>query len=272
MRGPSHSGADLWFTKDQVTKSGHGAVADRIRAQARMLRDFPQLLEGVRVPESTLIDDGIEARLVMERITGPGLAIACPRWREHVARLIAFIDAELHLAHDEDVTGVVQRKLEETELAIIKAHGEIPEVRRAVMALEKVVSKGVTLPIGHHHGDLTLCNVLCDCASGLGHIALIDLSEVFVESPALDVAKVRQDTRSRWVRLFVRDVDPDILEAIDGVVRLYAFTQKGEPWTEHLALLETLQILRVVPYAAPGRVVEWALSQLRREPWKGRSS
>ena len=56
-------------------------------------------------------------------------------------------------------------------------------------------------PIGVCHGDLTFSNLLFQ----EGRIFLIDFLDSFVESPLMDLVKLRQDTRYLWSHLLCRE-------------------------------------------------------------------
>ena len=52
----------------------------------------------------------------------------------------------------------------------------------------------IILPIGICHGDLTLSNILC----GQNQLIFIDWLDSFIDTPLIDIAKLRQDTRFYW--------------------------------------------------------------------------
>lgn len=56
-------------------------------------------------------------------------------------------------------------------------------------------------PIGVCHGDLTFSNLLFQ----EGRIFLIDFLDSFIESPLMDLVKLRQDTRYLWSHLLCRE-------------------------------------------------------------------
>ena len=52
------------------------------------------------------------------------------------------------------------------------------------------------IPIGICHGDLTFSNILVD--NNRMQLYLIDFLDSFIESPLLDIVKIRQDTKYLW--------------------------------------------------------------------------
>jgi hypothetical protein len=59
-----------------------------------------------------------------------------------------------------------------------------------VQALED----GIEIPVGVCHGDLTLSNILIQD----GNFILIDFLDSFIETPLMDIVKIRQDTAHLW--------------------------------------------------------------------------
>lgn len=52
------------------------------------------------------------------------------------------------------------------------------------------------IPVGYCHGDLTFSNILIDTNNN--DLYLIDFLNSFIESPLLDIIKIRQDTKYYW--------------------------------------------------------------------------
>jgi len=49
------------------------------------------------------------------------------------------------------------------------------------------------IPIGKCHGDLTLSNILYN-----GKFIIIDFLDSFIETPIMDIVKIKQDTKYGW--------------------------------------------------------------------------
>jgi hypothetical protein len=107
------------------------------------------------------------------------------------------------------------------------------------------------LPLGLCHGDFTLSNTLYFA----GNIYMIDFLDSFLESPLLDIVKLRQDTKFYWSLLVDTEILPYQRNKIIQVLRY--FDQKlvqafGEnpfyaAWYDYL---EKLNLLRILPYLA----------------------
>ena len=261
MRGPSHSGAAIWFGDRSVIKSATGETAARLAQQAKKMRSWerPPLVTRVRVP-------GVELRsatsttveLEIERVHGAGLMLACPMWEQHLDVLIEYVAATLRAATPSDVHEAVSHKAAVTIAQSEALHGTSDALRRAASLLRDCPRS--PLPTGVCHGDLTLCNVLCDCETAPGAIALIDMINPFIDSPVLDVVKMRQDTAHRWVRLFNPEVSGERLRACDTRIK-QAFGYRGW-WNDCYVPLTVLNFVRLLPYTARGRVADWVIAEL----------
>lgn len=103
---------------------------------------------------------------------------------------------------------------------------------------------------GKSHGDMTLSNMIFS-----NDIYLIDFLDSYIESPTMDLVKLRQDTHLFWslemseltydknkVRIGLNYID-------DWLVNNYDFTNYN--------LLQKLNLLRILPYAKTDRVKEF---------------
>jgi hypothetical protein len=113
----------------------------------------------------------------------------------------------------------------------------------------------LNLPIGRCHGDITLSNILFDNDD----IYLIDFLDSFLESPIVDIAKLRQDTKFNWSScLYDKYFDMTklkiILEYFDDKIHKY-FSQ-FEFYKKHYKVFEILNILRVLQYAKDESIIK----------------
>ncbi len=109
------------------------------------------------------------------------------------------------------------------------------------------------IPIGQCHGDLTLSNVLFSMDES--KIALLDFLDSFVESPVVDLIKLRQDTRHLWtsmrypsshdkgkIHLVNRWIDSILTNKFADYLNLEAFR-----------VLEIMNYLRIAPYVSTAK-------------------
>lgn len=132
--------------------------------------------------------------------------------------------------------------------------------RRAMDACRERLQSGVDIPHGRCHGDMTFSNVLVDQQ---GKLVLVDFARQLFQSPAWDVAKLRQDTRHCWSYLWlpagVQPQAPQLLEELDREL-----DEVCAGWKDAAPVLETLSLLRIAPYVREQRVAEWLERSLTR--------
>jgi len=114
--------------------------------------------------------------------------------------------------------------------------------------LEKI--ENIKIPLGICHGDLTFSNILIDCNDM--NIYLIDFLDSFIESPILDIVKIRQDTKFYWVtNMYSDNFDKNsiilTLNFMDKEVKKYF--SKYEFFNKTYEFFEKLNILRVLQYS-----------------------
>lgn len=83
---------------------------------------------------------------------------------------------------------------------MLKNDRAIKDLRRASEPLFRR-SSGRCWPVGVCHGDLTFSNLLFQ----EGRIYLIDFLDSFVETPLMDLVKLRQDTRYCWSHMLCKE-------------------------------------------------------------------
>lgn len=115
----------------------------------------------------------------------------------------------------------------------------------------------ITIPVGLCHGDLTFSNILFNG----NNYYLIDFLDSFIESPLLDIVKIRQDTAWLWSQLmYVRPCDTIRLRIafnkIDKKLDEY-FNSKYEWYTRYYKPLQLMNFLRILQYAHEPRVIDY---------------
>lgn len=113
----------------------------------------------------------------------------------------------------------------------------------------------MVMPIGICHGDLTFSNILF---SGNNYF-LIDFLDSFIESPLIDIVKIRQDSAFLWSRLMYRHTVDDtrlkiISRRIDKEVDSY-FSQKYEWYSSYYKPFQLMNMLRILQYAKSEEVI-----------------
>lgn len=113
------------------------------------------------------------------------------------------------------------------------------------------------LPVGVCHGDLTFSNILFNG----NNYYLIDFLDSFIESPLLDVVKIRQDTAYGWSQLmYTKAYDAVRLsivsEAIDSRIDAY-FAERYRWYADFYRPMQLMNFLRVLQYAHDDKVIQY---------------
>ena len=113
------------------------------------------------------------------------------------------------------------------------------------------------MPVGRCHGDLTFSNILFNG----NNYYLIDFLDSFIESPMLDIVKLRQDTAYRWSQLMYTKAFDDIrlrmiFEKIDREIDEY-FSTKYAWYAKYYQPLQLMNFLRIVQYAHEPSVIKF---------------
>lgn len=111
------------------------------------------------------------------------------------------------------------------------------------------------MPVGMCHGDLTFSNILFNG----NNYYLIDFLDSFVESPLLDIVKIRQDSAFLWSQLmFSGQYDAIRLKIVadkidDEIVR---FGSRYD-WYRYYPIFQLMNFLRVLQYAHDEKVISY---------------
>lgn len=113
------------------------------------------------------------------------------------------------------------------------------------------------IPVGTCHGDLTFSNILFNG----NNYYLIDFLDSFIESPLLDIVKLRQDTAWLWSQLmYVHPCDTIRLRIafgkIDAALDSY-FASRYEWYGRYYRHLQLMNFLRILQYAHEPAVISY---------------
>ena len=106
------------------------------------------------------------------------------------------------------------------------------------------------IPIGYCHGDFTLSNMIIDSSQ---KIYLIDFLDSFINSPIIDLIKLRQDTKFRWSLEIDRNFSGhkykviQILNYIDSEIEIF-LKKMNKDVIDWYNYLEIFNLFRILPY------------------------
>ena len=269
-----HSGCDIVIVHEDndlfIHKSTHDpAYVPRLVNQANKQITASRIeYQNIRVPkifdvvksenEATIKMEYIYSRNYVEHFEQAGF--------EQIKYLIGaikyFIDLEIsnstmqtvpsHILTDKMAD--VARKVEKN--ANLKDDAEAQElVRRSSEVMNGVGD--MVMPVGTCHGDLTFSNILFNG----NNYYLIDFLDSFIESPLLDIVKIRQDTAYLWSTLmYNKPFDKVrlsiISEKIDTAIDEY-FTSKYQWYRDYYMPLQLMNFLRILQYGHDDKVIAY---------------
>lgn len=99
----------------------------------------------------------------------------------------------------------------------------------------------ISMPIGWCHGDFTIDNMIPQFEEG--RLVIIDFLDSFIDSPWMDMVKLRQDTKHKWIlRNGGTERQHVILDLLDGAFGHLVSEMDYVP-------LQILNLARILPYA-----------------------
>jgi len=121
----------------------------------------------------------------------------------------------------------------------------------------------IELPVGRCHGDLTFSNIMI--ASDASSLALIDFLDSFLDSPIIDLAKLRQDMLFQWTLLMAEGVEDrvrfsQIMGYLDRQVRSRYCAYDW--YNRNINTVLALNMLRISPYARSPAIHDFLISCL----------
>jgi hypothetical protein len=171
--------------------------------------------------------------------------------KSSVAEINSFIDAlfeyfdySFKQSHDEYRLDSFKQEIF-TKLNQLAESSQYPSVCEAVENETKYLSN-IKLPRGFCHGDLTLENILFY----KNKFYFIDFLDSFIDSPVVDLVKLKQDLYHGW---FLKNIDLIDLNLRINQAREYIWNKLLERYsnkiiTVEFRILERMNFLRIEPY------------------------
>lgn len=181
-----------------------------------------------------------------------------------IKALILFLEKELKASPVQSLpTSVTYEKYLDVEKKVAEnVHLSSDEEIKRMMAKCRVLfeefdrKKTIEIPVGLCHGDLTFSNILFNG----NNYYLIDFLDSFIESPLLDIVKIRQDSAHLWSQLMYENsydklrlkiVCEKIDKEIDAYGRQYAW------YRDYYEIYQLMNLLRVLQYAKEEKVISY---------------
>lgn len=141
-----------------------------------------------------------------------------------------------------------------------------PEVSLLLEGLETIFLAGMNdfeIPAGTCHGDLTFSNILF---SGNNYY-LIDFLDSFVETPLMDIVKIRQDTAFGWsLLMYDRTYDKIRMKIILGKIdaAIHECFSRYAWYRQYYPVFQLMNFLRILQYAREPRVIDYLKTIIKR--------
>lgn len=120
----------------------------------------------------------------------------------------------------------------------------------------KTLPPNIVIPIGACHGDLTFSNMLFNGSN----YYLIDFLDSFIESPLLDMVKIRQDSAYMWsVLMYNGGFDEIRMKIICKRIdqELTAYFEEFEWFKNYYHYFQRMNMLRILQYAHEPKVISF---------------
>lgn len=267
-----HSGCQIDIVRENnelfVSKSTRDPkYLDRLQLQAQKQQDAAKVeLQHIRIPQIVNIHrDELSVVVKMEYVYSKNFIgyfeyAGFEQIAYFTKALKMFLDYEIKNSSVQTVKAEILRQkfagVSEKTKANMALKDDI-EVHDILKKSEKIFanSSDMKLPIGKCHGDLTFSNILFNG----NNYYLIDFLDSFIESPLLDIVKIRQDSAYQWSQLmFTGEYDrlrlKIVADKVDSEIVKYASQFE---WYKYYAIFQLMNFLRVLQYAHEKEVIDY---------------
>ena len=269
-----HSGCDITIvTEDNelhIHKSTHDAgYVPRLVSQAnKQIAASKTEYQHIRVPKIfEVVQTPTDATIKMEYIYSKNFveyfeSAGFEQIKYLIGAIKYFIDLEINHSTLQTVpSSILTDKMADVARKVEKnVHLKDDDEAQELVRRSSDVMNGVgdmVMPVGTCHGDLTFSNILFNG----NNYYLIDFLDSFIESPLLDIVKIRQDTAYLWSTLmYHKPFDKVrlsiISEKIDTVIDEY-FTEKYDWYRRYYMPLQLMNFLRILQYGHDDKVIAY---------------
>lgn len=179
-----------------------------------------------------------------------------------IKALKIFIDSEIKESPNKIVnTDIIKTKFDDVckkchENIYINSDKEIDQILEMSKTAFYTLPSQIEIPIGHSHGDLTFSNILFNG----NNYYLIDFLDSFIESPLLDLVKIRQDSKYEWSKLMYEgNIDSTRLNIISTKIdkEIDTYYAKYDWYNKYYSIFQLMNFLRILQYAKEKKVINY---------------
>lgn len=269
-----HSGCQIDIVNDgsnlYIYKSTHDPkYIERLYLQAKKQKEASQIeYQHIRIPEIFDIDKADDHLIIkMEYVYSKNYVdyfedAGFDNISYFVKALKIFVNAEIANSPLQMVdTQVVKDKFEDVCKKCyanehIKDDKEVQQILEACSPVFSSLPQQIEIPMGKCHGDLTFSNILFNG----NNYYLIDFLDSFIESPLLDLVKIRQDSQYEWSRLMYEgEVDMVRLSIISHKIdhEIEAYYSQYQWYRDYYHVFQLMNFLRILQYAKEEKVITY---------------
>lgn len=239
----------------------------RLAAQAQKQLDASQnIYQHIRIPKIFNIDQTKNHLIIkMEYVYSKNFVdyfedAGFDNINYFVQALKIFVDSEIKNSPiqkvDSDIVKTKFLNVCETckQNVFVRNDAETDVLLKSCGAVFSGLPRYIEMPIGQCHGDLTFSNILFNG----NNYYLIDFLDSFIESPLLDLVKIRQDSKYEWSRLmYERELDLVRLGIISQKIdkEIDSYYKKYKWYRELLFPFQLMNFLRILQYAKEDKVI-----------------
>lgn len=182
--------------------------------------------------------------------------------------LVSFLDKNLKEAQEKLVPKTVFINKFESVQKSLSQNSQFKEQFDFFSNYLKSLPDLIKIPMGYCHGDFTFDNMLF--SRRRMQILLIDFLDSFIDSPLIDIVKLRQDVRYKWY-LHKNNIKNENLDAekvlislsyIDKVLSDFLDQKKVDH--DSIMLFEYFNFLRILPYSDSIKTQNYLISILEK--------
>ena len=163
------------------------------------------------------------------------------------------------------IHGYFSETIKEESIYPIKIfHDKLHEIEKSGYDFILDDMAGIKMYVGECHGDMTFSNMIFS-----DNIYLIDFLDSYIESPTMDLIKLRQDTHLYYSLNMVKKKNIDILKikmCLNYIDDSLTSTYK----IEHYNSLQIINIFRIYPYVKTKKLEDFLSKKIKQllQPWQ----
>lgn len=280
LKVKGHSGCQIKIVNDGnnlfIYKSTEDiSYVDRLRKQAeKQLNAGKKIYQHIRVPEIYSIDGNKKLgklTVKMEYVFNQNFVdyfedAGFEQISYFIRALKIFINSEIESSPVKEVsTSLLIDKFNDiyhkvSANTLLNDDDDIKYIMQRSHECFRVLPSKITIPVGCCHGDLTLSNILFNG----NNYYLIDFLDSFIESPIMDLVKIRQDTCYGWSQLMYKQKFDQIRlniiqKKIDKAINDYYTIGEGKNdwYVTYYKEFQIMNFLRILQYAKEQKVVDY---------------